>query len=693
MDSAQPDRRPSPWHEGELTIQRSVGVAERMDHVGRRVVRDYLLDQHSEFYGGLPFVVLGAVAPDGDVWATLRAGHPGFLEATDIHRLHVALPPDPADPADAGMADGQAIGLLGIDLSNRRRNRLNGSIRRDGTGGFDLMVEHSYGNCPRYIQLRGLSFARDPAELASDPPIHLDRLDDRARSMITGADSFFVASYVEREGGHRQVDVSHRGGRSGFVRVGDDEALTIPDFAGNLFFNTLGNLLVNPKAGLVFVDFATGDLLQLAGDAEVILDSPEIAAFQGAERLWRFTPRRVVHRPGALPIRWNFDADGSSPASLMTGNWDEAARRLQAAALATAWRPFRISQIVDESSVIRSFHLEPTDGAGLIPHLAGQHLPIRVTLPGTDKPVLRTYTLSVAPSDNLYRISVKREGLVSRHLHEMLREGDVIEARAPAGQFTIDAFERQRPAVLLPAGVGVTPMLAMLRHVVYEGRRKSRVRPTWFFHSARSKKERAFDRELQTLVEAAQGAVRLTRVLSDPGDAVKGTDYDAAGRIDVALLKATLPFDDYDFYLCGPPGFMQAIYDGLRDLNISDGRIHAEAFGPASLKRRCDTAATVAPGRPPATDPVRIVFAASGKEARWTPGSGTLLELAEERGLSPEFSCRSGNCGSCRTRVLKGAVSYAAPPAFVVPEGEALLCCSVPAAAEDGQDAALQLDL
>src|SRR6185369_12033549 len=241
-----------------------------------------------------------------------------------------------------------------------------------------------------------------------------------------------------------------------------DGTLTIPDFAGNLFFNTLGNILINPKAGIIFADFDTGDVLQLTGSAEVILDSPEIAAFQGAERLWRVTPHRVIYRPDALPLRWNFLENGWSPNALMTGSWDEAATRLKAAELAKAWRPFRVARITDESTVIRSFLLEPMDGAGVIPHLAGQHLPIRVRPEGSDKPVMRTYTLSTAPSDRIYRISVKREGVVSRYLHEKVQVGDVIEARAPAGNFTIDALQT-RPAVLMAAGIGVTPMIAMLR--------------------------------------------------------------------------------------------------------------------------------------------------------------------------------------------------------------------------------------
>jgi ferredoxin-NADP reductase/predicted pyridoxine 5'-phosphate oxidase superfamily flavin-nucleotide-binding protein len=691
-----PNDRKSAWHAGEVEMQRRVGVADRMREIGKRVMRDHLIDQHREFYPLLPFVVLGAVDEAGDAWATLRAGRPGFLRAVDERHLHLDLKRDPADPADAGMEAGDAMGLLGIDLRSRRRNRLNGTVARDGADGFDLAVVQSFGNCPQYIQLRDFSFVRAAETPPSASPRYLDRLDDRACAMIEAADTFFVASYVDIEGANRQVDVSHRGGRTGFVRVGADGALTIPDFAGNLFFNTLGNILANPKAGLVFPDFATGDLLQLTGDAEVIADSPEIAAFQGAERLWRFKPRRIVHRAEALPLRWSFQDRGQqagwSPNSLMTGNWAEAAGRLQAAALADTWRPFRVAKIVDESAAIRSFHLVPADGGGIIPHSAGQHLPIRVTPPGRDAPVIRTYTLSVAPSDRIYRISVKREGVVSRYLHEAIRVGDTIEARAPDGGFTIDARET-RPAVLLAAGVGVTPMIAMLRHVVYEGLRKRALRPTFFFHASRKKHDRAFDSEIAALVEAGQGSIGLVRVISDPEGATLHQDYDYAGRIDIALLKAALPFNDYDFYLCGPAGFMQSLYDGLRGLNIADARIHAETFGPASLRRRPDARAAALPSKAPAGDPVSVAFMKSGKEARWAPESGSLLELAEARGLAPEFSCRKGECGTCRTRILNGAVAYTTAPTAPVGENEALICCSVPAASEDGGSGLLQLDL
>lgn len=290
----------SPWHPGEIAIQESLGVAGRMEALGGRVIRDHLIEQHRGFYPLLPFVVLGAVDPAGDAWASLRNGPLGFLHAPDPTRLRVGVDRDPADPAEPGLDDGAAVGLLGIEFSTRRRNRLNGTIRRAGPDGFDILVEQSFGNCPQYIRRRRLEPLRGPGPAAA--PDLSNRLDRRARALVEKAETFFVASYVDRENG-RQVDVSHRGGPAGFVRIDGDGVLTVPDYSGNRFFNTLGNLLANPRAGLLFADFAKGALLQMTGSAEVILDSPEIAAHPGAERLWRFAPNRLVLREGALPIR------------------------------------------------------------------------------------------------------------------------------------------------------------------------------------------------------------------------------------------------------------------------------------------------------------------------------------------------------------------------------------------------------
>lgn len=316
----------SPWHSGERALQAKVGVAERMETLGKRVIRDYMPDQHREFYEHLPYLIIGAVDAQGWPWASVLDAQSGFIHSPDARRLDITRRPDAEDPVGGGFAPGAALGMLGIDLHTRRRNRLNGHISDVRENGFSVSVEHSYGNCPQYIQLRALKQVPLNAVAERSPAQRLTALDDAAIATIRGADTFFVASYVDLEGArpHRSVDVSHRGGQAGFVRV-EGDVLTIPDFAGNLFFNTLGNFQVNPRAGLLFVDFQTGELLQVAGTVTLILDGPEIAAFQGAERLWQVRVEQVVRRPAALRSRWEFQ--GWSPNSLMTGDWQQTAAR------------------------------------------------------------------------------------------------------------------------------------------------------------------------------------------------------------------------------------------------------------------------------------------------------------------------------------------------------------------------------
>lgn len=663
----------SPWHAGEQQLQAHVGVAERMEAFGRKVIRTWMPDQHRAFYQQLPFMLYGAVDAQGRPWASVLEGAPGFAHSPDPEHLHFNTQPAAEDPAQ--LRNGEPIGLLGIELHTRRRNRLNGHVGQLDADGFELSVDQAFGNCPQYIQLR--QFERVPlTDPLTRPAQHLDSLDEVATALIAGADTFFVASYVDVDA-QRSVDVSHRGGQAGFVRV-EGNRLTIPDFAGNLHFNTLGNLLLNPKAGLLFIDFSTGDMLQLSGRTEIILEGPHIEAFQGAERLWTFEVEKLVRRPAALALRWRFD--GMSPTSLLTGNWAEADARLQAQALGNRWRPLRVAKIEAESKSIRSIYLEPDDGAGLPVFLAGQHLPLRFTLDGEVH--IRTYSLSSAPSDGFYRISVKREGLISSHLHEQIRVGDVLEARAPQGHFTVAPLEH-RPLVLLAAGVGITPLLSMLREVVYQGLRTRRIRPTWLLQSSRSLADQPFRKELDRLLETSGDAVRIVRLLSQPeADCREGEDFDLQGRIDGDVLRNLLDVDDFDqldFVLCGPGAFTQGLYDSLRELDVRDAQIFAETFGPSTLKRLADPDAIVIEQPLAATTSVPVVFERSAKEARWRPDGGSLLELAESRGLRPEFSCRGGSCGTCKTRLVSGAVNYPQPPADVPEAGHVLICCAVPA--------------
>jgi len=674
-----PDHRPSPWHAGEKTLQEKVGVAERMEAFGQKVIRDYMPDQHRSFYHQLPFMVAASVDVLGRPWATLLEGPEGFVSSPDprVLTIYTTLPAD--DPATPGLVAGQAVGLLGIELHTRRRNRINGQIRQAAEGQLQVRVEQSFGNCPQYIQLRDYTRVAEPAQARVDATT----LDATSVSMIQAADTFFVASYVEQGDGQRAVDVSHRGGRPGFVKVVGNR-LIIPDYAGNLHFNTLGNLLVNPRAGLLFIDFRNGNVLQLCGRAEVLLDSPAIQAFDGAERLWTLEVEQAVWRPAAVSLRWAFKE--YAPTSLMTGTWAEADARLQQRQRQRQWQAWRVLRVEQESRDIRSFYLEPPSDSSVV-FAPGQYIPVQVHIDG-EAAMIRTYSLSSAPSDGYLRISVKAQGPASRHLHERVKAGDVLDVRSPMGSFTLDE-QSTRPLVLIGAGVGITPLLAMLREQLSKGQ----ARRIHVFHGARSLADLPFRQELASLRQQAGGLLHVHRALSQPEDhAVAGQDYEFTGRLGIEQVKATLALDDYDFYLCGPGSFTQDLYEGLRTVHVPDARIHAEAFGPSTLRRHTDAGQPTLQQPPAASEPVPVYFAASAKEARWAPGSGTLLELAEARGLAPEFSCRGGSCGTCKTRLVSGQVHYPNPPAELPEAGSVLICCAVPAQVEEGIQA-LVLDI
>lgn len=302
----------SPWHAGERYLQASVGVADQMEYYGPRIMRDHLPEQHRRFYNRLPYLMLGAVDERGRPWATLLEGPPGFMHSDDPLLLDIDRLPANGDPVRPALTAGAAVGLLGIDLTTRRRNRMNGSISAASASGFTVSVVHAFGNCPQYIQPRGVSpdsLGQGSSEVESEI---LGELDESAKATIRSADTFFIASYVDPDGdaSRRSVDVSHRGGNRGFVRI-EDNVLTIPDYAGNMHFNTLGNLLLNPRAGLLFIDFESGDTLQLTGRTELILEGPQIATFPEAERLWTLTVEQVVRRRGALSLRWRVEDDSA----------------------------------------------------------------------------------------------------------------------------------------------------------------------------------------------------------------------------------------------------------------------------------------------------------------------------------------------------------------------------------------------
>lgn len=300
---------PTPFHADELAAQ----TLAQQSSPGTGI-RPFMPDQHREFFAGLPYFFVATADRQGWPVASVLAGPPGFVHSPDPTTLRIDALPAPTDPVSVGLRPGEAIGMLGLDLTNRRRNRANGVVGAVDATGFAVAIGQSFGNCAQYIQIRHPT----PHQAAPAPAEELAGLDAAATQLVADADTFFVASRSREGLSAGGLDMSHRGGRPGFVGVSGSE-LRIPDFRGNRFFNTLGNLLGEPRAGLLFADFDTGDLLQLQG--RVAIDwSPAGDYPAGTQRIWRFAVERGWRRPRALPFDWKPSVE-FAPTTLATGVW------------------------------------------------------------------------------------------------------------------------------------------------------------------------------------------------------------------------------------------------------------------------------------------------------------------------------------------------------------------------------------
>lgn len=286
-------------------MQTRVGVQDKLAAVGRVAIRDHMPEQHRSFFAQLPFLLVGTVDDHGQPWACALAGPPGFIGSPEPQRLTIQAQPLAGSPLATSLRAGQRIGLLGMEPHTRRRNRMNGVVSAVTPAGFEVQVQQSFGNCPKYIQPRQALFA--PERTVVTPNVlRAQRLDADARKLIERADTFFIATAYAGDGtpAAQGVDVSHRGGQPGFVQLDGDDTLTVPDYVGNFFFNTLGNLTLNPRAGLLFINFDTGDLLHLAVSVNIIWEGPALAAFAGAQRLLRLHIHEMRRVPAALPVRF-----------------------------------------------------------------------------------------------------------------------------------------------------------------------------------------------------------------------------------------------------------------------------------------------------------------------------------------------------------------------------------------------------
>lgn len=345
-----------------------------------------------------------------------------------------------------------------------------------------------------------------------------------------------------------------------------------------------------------------------------------------------------------------------------------------------------VSKKVPESKAISSFYLVSDDGKSLPSFLPGQFLPLKLEIPGQYKPLYRTYSISDSPNRDCYRLTIKREppppdrpeiypGVASNFFHDHVVPGTKLLAQAPRGKFYLDS-KRDSPVVLLSGGVGLTPLISMLKAVVDSGSK----RETWFIHGARNSSEQVMGDHIREIAEENEN-VHVHIAYSQPlADDVQGREYDSKGYVDLELLKNVLPGNEADFYLCGPTPFMKSLFNGLLEWEVPEYNIHYEFFGPASLLK--DRARVSTPKRAAEAaeccGEIQVYFSRSGVQTSWNPSLESILDLAEANGLSPDYSCRSGICHTCMVTLEDGEVEYVEEPLDPPDDGCVLICVSKP---------------
>ena len=356
------------------------------------------------------------------------------------------------------------------------------------------------------------------------------------------------------------------------------------------------------------------------------------------------------------------------------------------------WRKFEIERIVRETADIKSFYLKPHDHKEIPSFNPGQFLTFKLDMP-SGKTVIRCYSLSEAPEiTGCYRVTIKHlqgdgdspPGITSSYFHERLSEGDILSVKPPSGHFYLQR-DHQRPVVLIGGGIGVTPVLSMLNSICATEPQ----RETWFFYGVRNGQEQM---DIESLRQKARQHEHLHVVIchSSPlTNEAEGRDFDVAGRISVDVLKQYLPSNNYQFYICGPGSMMSALTQQLTDWQVPENDILSEAFGPSSVNKKgaeskdmdiANSDKDVSAGQNGVTKEKQfsVNFVKSEVSAQWSARQGSLLELAEAQGLTPDAGCRAGNCGTCAVAIKEGETDYIAPVGSEPEQGSCLLCVSKP---------------
>lgn len=626
------------FHQGELAVQAMANESAIAQRNGR-VVSDNILPGAIPFIAQQNMLVISSMDESGRPWSSVLFGRPGFIQANskaslllDLNLMHV----NEDDPFWHNIERNAQVGVLAIELSTRRRFRVNGRIERLNrnplaTAKFDIKVQQAYPNCPKFIQRRNVNL--DENSVLETMPIarYGTELTPEQKQIINKADAFFVSSasefhQAENDTHHFNVDASHRGGLPGFIKLKGDNQLLIPDYQGNSMFNTLGNIHLYPKAGIIIIDFENAKVLQLSGHAKILWhqeDASNHAA--GTNRFWLLTLEKWQETDIPQGIKWYFqDYSPHNPREIKT----ETDKHIDPN------KPLnlKVVKVEQKSPRINLYRLSAAKGTlqakhtekALPPFEVGAHLPLEVSL-GGDKTVLRHYSiLSSVTEKGFYEIAVQREDAGrggSKAIHNTFELGATVQAYAPKSEFPLIQDDSHK--VLIAGGIGITPMLSMLRELA-ENNASFEIH-----YSARSEADLAFKEE----VKALAGERAFFYASQEPN----GTSLDLD-----ELMKKHSELADTQVYLCGPQGLIKRVRELATENAWAEHRIHFESFGASA--QTGDRA-------------IEVHLKKSNQVVMVEPKQSILDALSEHKVAVP-YDCKRGECGLCATTLIAGEADH-----------------------------------
>lgn len=596
----------SPYHEGELAVQQLANESE-MARMNGAVVSNKILGGALRFIEQQSMAVIGSVSENGSVWSSVLFGPPGFVRPLNDHTIEIDLSQSPSaqdDPLWNNLTTKPSVGIIIIDLSSRRRIRINGQAKKIASHRYIIDVECSYPNCPKYIQRRQLkTFSTDNVLPNLQPSTTGKVLTERQKALIAKSDTFFVASAHPVNG----VDASHRGGHPGFVHLIGNHTLRVPDFSGNSMFNTLGNFTSYPYAGLVFIDFEHGGVLQLTGQVEVLwnLDDPDDET-GGTQRYWQFKISVWQESSVSSVMDWEFK-DYSPFIPKRLNSFKNDGKLL-----------LKVGKIQNEAEQIKSFRLFSATDTPLPEFESGAHIQVSVKLPDGSN-AERSYSLLSAPTNRaFYEIAVLAEPHGrggSLYMHKSIQQGDIIVSKPPENAFSM--ADNAHHTILIAGGIGITPIFSMLQHLV------SKQQSFEMHYSARTKGALVFRKQIERLA----------------GEKVSFyTSAEPIGKqLDLNYLLSK-PKPNVHVYVCGPQRLINAVRNIAKAQGWLPEQIHFESFGAQALT----------------TDHSFKVRLAKSNKVVTIPADRSILDTLLDEGISIPHQCKRGECSMCTTTVLAG---------------------------------------